>query len=277
MMSSNTIDNELSELLWQGCIPILFKLSDNDVASSNKHPNPVFKLASRFSYLPVICSDVIAHLQSFVLQYTSDVWYEYNSIPLKTNLPVGVLYDMSIHNNDNDDNKLPIWTITIHFQTFPRDIIPCSTLSDSERYFSHSLKQALYLLHGSTSAYNSLTVELKKSFWDSVCSGSDYQTFQSISSDLLLISTTVNKLPIRFIKQGYPTRQISIEVLKNEDEILLSDVISQLNDNDIKSSDQYKLLVHGIDITCHLNVPIQELWRRFHHGDFFMYIIILIC
>jgi len=275
MMISNTMDNELSELLWQGYIPIVFQLSDNDIASSNKHPNPMFKLASRFSYLPVICSDVIENLQSFVLQYTSDIWYEYNSIPLKSNLPIGVLYDMSIHNNDNDDNKLPLWTITIHFQTFPREIIPCSTLSDSERYFSHSLKQALYLLHGSTSAYNSLTVELKKSLWDSVCTGTDYQTFQRISSNLL--STTVNKLPIRFIKKGNPTRQICIELVKNGEEILLSDIISQLGDSDLKSSDHYKLLVHGIDITCHLNIPVRELWRIFHHGDFFMYIIILIC
>lgn len=257
------LDDMLGSILWEGKIPIIFQLSENEI-TSNQRPNPCFVLASRLSYLPMVASDAITYLQNSVLQYTSMIWFEYNHYPLKANLPLGVLFDMTTENSNN--NKLP-WIVTIHFQSFPfNQIVNCSTLKDSERYYNHSLKQALYLLHGNTNAFNSLTIECKQSVWNSVCTG-DYNTFQQVSRDLISTTSTIKKLPIKFIKLGYPTVQINIDTTRV---ILLKDVIDKLDDHDMNS----RLLVHGIDISCHLNVPIYDIWKLFYHGDLFMYIII---
>ena len=81
-------DINLVDILWKGKIPILFKLNENEIGS-NSNPDPMFILASRLSYLPIVACDVLSYLQYFALLYTSTVWYEYNNQPLKSNIPVG--------------------------------------------------------------------------------------------------------------------------------------------------------------------------------------------
>ena len=83
-------DDHILDILWEGKIPILFKLNENEIGSNCK-PDPRFILASRLSYLPIVSCDVLSYLQSFALLYTSTVWYEYNDQPLKSNVPIGII------------------------------------------------------------------------------------------------------------------------------------------------------------------------------------------
>ena len=183
----------------------------------------------------------------------------------------------NISDNNDLNNKLPVWTITIHFQSFPYDkIINCSTLSEIERYYNHSLKQALYLLHGNSNIYNTLTIESKKSLWDSI-NTNDNKMYQSITNNFSKSIDVVKLIPVRFLIVGYPTIQLSIQSInKNGYETLLKDPIIDINNNIKKQNyNIYKIIIQGIDMTCHLNVPIYELWNLFSHGDLFLYVIII--
>ena len=185
--------------------------------------------------------------------------------------------DINTNTSNNNDN-LPIWTIIIHFQSFPFDkIINCSTLAEIERYYNHSLKQALFLMNGSTNAYNSLTVESKKVLWDSINIG-DNVMYQSITNNFLKSIENIKLIPVKFLIVGYPIIQLSIQSInKHGHQVLLKDSIIDINKNIKKESNEYKVIIQGIDMTCHLNVSMYNLWHLFSHGDLFLYIIVVYC
>lgn len=65
-----------------GAVCLEVELADSDVSSSEKPAN-VFLMASRYSYLPVILIDIIIHFQQHAIEFSSDVWFEANGIPLR--------------------------------------------------------------------------------------------------------------------------------------------------------------------------------------------------
>lgn len=76
--------SKCSKELWDinGFISIEFDLYVGDITCTNK-PDPIIILASRYSYLPIVACDVIHYYQQSVLEFSSDIWFESNSIPLK--------------------------------------------------------------------------------------------------------------------------------------------------------------------------------------------------
>ena len=97
-------DNNVIDILWEGKIPIFFQLNDDEIISTCK-PEPIFILASRLSYLPIVSCDVLSYLQSFALLYTSTVWYEYNNQPLKSNIPIGIFIDHYYHHHHHQQQQ----------------------------------------------------------------------------------------------------------------------------------------------------------------------------
>jgi len=89
MMSSSSssissVYNQCKNELWHtsGMLPIQFCLHEYEITTS-KIINPIYVLASRYSYLSIIAEDIIRYLQEITIECSSDIWFESNNIPLK--------------------------------------------------------------------------------------------------------------------------------------------------------------------------------------------------
>lgn len=70
------------EEAWKGFLPIEFSLSLTDL-TVHSVPDPVHVLVSRFSYLSVAASDVIEYFQRSALDFSTDIWFDFDGIPLR--------------------------------------------------------------------------------------------------------------------------------------------------------------------------------------------------
>lgn len=71
-----------SQSIWDGSVCLEVALAESDI-SSNDNPESVFVRASRYSYLPVTLADVVVHFRQHAIEFSSDVWFESNGVPLR--------------------------------------------------------------------------------------------------------------------------------------------------------------------------------------------------
>jgi hypothetical protein len=79
---NNNIENQCSEELWLGSLPVEFSLANSDL-SSCQAPECVYILCPRMGYLRVAAIDVVNYFIDFAIEFSKDVWFSYNDIPLK--------------------------------------------------------------------------------------------------------------------------------------------------------------------------------------------------
>lgn len=79
---NDNIENQCIEELWLGSLPVEFSLSNSDL-SSCQAPECVYMLCPRIGYLPVASIDVVNYFIDFAIEFSKDVWFSYNDIPLK--------------------------------------------------------------------------------------------------------------------------------------------------------------------------------------------------
>ena len=141
------------------------------------------------------------------VEMLSDVWFESNGVPLRTNLPIGVLYDMMNGKVSSESHALPIspWGIVIHFTGFPTEkVMKCPNEPSSARLFAHSLKQALFLLYGSTRAYNTLPIDSQESLWLAAKLG-QLSGFDPLVEILMPNIESIRVIPVRILFASLPT------------------------------------------------------------------------
>jgi len=232
--------------------------------------------------------DAIEYLRaSAVVLKDPDIWFEATEarIPLRANLPIGVLFDicstiMAMRRGSSTKLDLP-WALTVHFSSFPADaLIRCGSLADSERFFLHSLKQALFLLGGSTRGFNAVSVEDQKQLWDSVCQGSRH-SFNDVAEGFKPKSMgDCRMLPIRIFvfQKGHLTFPRTVQRPVNcehSSQDLLSVLQKQFllgggAQGEGREEVVEKAIVAGIEVP--LSASIFDLWHLFAHPDLFLYI-----
>eukprot|EP01041_Mallomonas_annulata_P013029 gene13029-27494_t len=118
------------------------------------------------SYLPVVAEEAVNCFRTSLPDFDNEVWFEYEGIPLKANLPIGVIFDLVFKKDVSD---LP-WNITIHYRGFPADkIMKCGSKAVALKTYAHSIKQSLYLLTGNTRPFNELSIIKQNQIWEAIC------------------------------------------------------------------------------------------------------------
>ena len=179
--------DSLTTLAWGGKIPITFILAPGDVAQLHP-PAPRYIMASRMSYLGVVAEKAIAHFRLAVAPTgggSENIWFEAAGIPLKWQLPIGVLID-AVRSSTAATLLLPLpFQIVIHFHDFPSDkILACSGTKAARWSYINTLKQSACLRFGSAKkVLTGLSATQQQQMWDAINNG-NYTNFSTCNIEL---------------------------------------------------------------------------------------------
>ncbi|KAK9819830.1 hypothetical protein WJX72_002878 [[Myrmecia] bisecta] len=137
---------------WAGRILLRVTLSSKEITATGGAPDPLYVLAPRIGYLPTVASQAFAHFQHLLPPGEDTPWFDFQGLPLKWQLPIGVLHDLVAQ-----DPERP-WSVTVHFRSYPGDtLLPWEGQHASRAMFFNSLKEAAYICKGHTGAMTSYT------------------------------------------------------------------------------------------------------------------------
>lgn len=236
-------------------------------------------------------------------------WFEdeESGTPLRWQLFVGVLFDLLQNNHcRNNHNKLP-WKIRIHFTSYPQTQLLQLTTSTTtkvqdtiQRFYSNSLKQALFLQYGSSKVAMNMSKHNQLQIWDSIVR-SQYDAYQQINQELQ-VYTPINQtgntqtqkiqnVPIRIMMDGKPYVQkpcppyiilptsngnhdtSNSQPQKRTIQQFLAQYHPKLFSLTEKTSSCI-WMIQGIQ-QIPLSYPIVDVWQCLCHPDHFLYIILI--
>ncbi|KAI8602890.1 autophagy protein Apg5-domain-containing protein [Dissophora ornata] len=288
--TSNAPHNPIARVIWEGSIPIQLSWDLAEVTGySLKHIEPLLIEAPRCSYLPILTGQARNHISARHAQLTSDdseVWYEYEGIPLKWHYPIGLLYDIHVLQAEavqgaGGVQPLP-WKVTMHFEDFPSDKLIKSLSSDScQDYFMSMIKEADYLRNGTTKKVMNMSKSDQTQLWDGLWSNS-YDLFWGMNQKLVLNDGTIARnLPIRiYLPENCPVVQEPVSPMDEQDQprtlrqilnIALPDLFP-LESSDSRQ-DAASVMIHGITPSLDVNA----LWfaQNMAYPDNFLHLVIV--
>jgi len=190
-----------------------------------------------------------------------EIWYEHENMPLKWNLPTGVLHDFY-----NTSNQLP-WKIIVHFSNFPSEkIFKISQIDDIQWNFINTLKETYFMKFGTAKPIMLLSKNDQYELWRSI-EETDLNKYlnneKKLKEELFL-----KKHPIRiFINDN---RFSTLYYILPKDDLTLKEFIEyKFRDLDFKNN---QILIQGIFPS--LDTPMNWLCNYCSHPDGFLYIIV---
>eukprot|EP00568_Trieres_chinensis_P018339 CAMPEP_0183324602 /NCGR_PEP_ID=MMETSP0160_2-20130417/77475_1 /TAXON_ID=2839 ORGANISM="Odontella Sinensis, Strain Grunow 1884" /NCGR_SAMPLE_ID=MMETSP0160_2 /ASSEMBLY_ACC=CAM_ASM_000250 /LENGTH=328 /DNA_ID=CAMNT_0025492215 /DNA_START=30 /DNA_END=1013 /DNA_ORIENTATION=- len=204
-------------------------------------------------------------------------WFEDESsgMALRWHMFAGVLYDI-MKDRKKSSEALP-WRLRVHFTSYPTHQILSfangNVPQTLEHMFNNSLKQALFLQHGSSKVAMGLSKASHQKLWDAIV-GSHYALYEEINGDGLQScgskhngGENIQYVPVRVMVDNKPALQRPCTVFVEETNSvkrtigdLLADWLpdklggetSLVNNKDVSVS------VQGISLS--LSIPILDVW-----------------
>lgn len=171
------LDLDSRKYVWMGNIPLQVHLHDSEVTTVPAPP-PLLVLAPRNGYLPLLIPVIKPHFQSSLPPGTDTVWFDYKGLPLKWYIPTGVLFDLLCAEPERP------WNIVVHFRGYPADILsPCEGEDSVKWSFINSLKEASFIMNGSTRNVMNMSKPDQIELWRCVAKG-DMDGYNRISARL---------------------------------------------------------------------------------------------
>lgn len=299
---------------WSGSIPVVLSLAPSSLSSPTMPP-PIHVMMARQSYLHLGLKDAVKRLHKFapaVLSIAASFvrrepkpgeeteesetvacasnmtqhkgedqeypvcWFEdeESQIALRWQCFAGVLWDMK-----RKPKSMP-WKLRLHFTQYPSSqILPLESdpMTAVERAYKSSLKQALFLQHGSAKIAMNLSKQSHEQIWDSILAA-NYKLYQQVNDELQGSSFKLLRLPVRLLIESKPPIQ---RPLKADDDISLGALLVQWAPSMFQNSDDgsVKAITTEIQWTIQgLHIPFSEklkdLWQSLCHPDHFLYVVI---
>ncbi|VDD76110.1 unnamed protein product [Mesocestoides corti] len=220
-----SLNDAVAQKIWDGLVPICFRLSADEDPSEVYKPPPFFALVPRVTYFPLVLDKIVRQLYSQTQSISSSVahhtsnsdltgenspsqtnteaankavssyWLAFDNIPLKWHYPVGLLFDMF-----GSPSRLP-WEISIHFDDYPSDILLAPPVSRSaiESIFLATLKEADQLKHrgpgGQGPVFGRLLPQDQRNLWNGLLQHR-FDLFWSINKRFMQGTPVQSSLPL---------------------------------------------------------------------------------
>nr|XP_043606802.1 autophagy protein 5 [Erigeron canadensis] len=170
---------EAQEYVWEGAIPLQIHLHDSEVTTLPP-PQPALILAPRIGYLPLLSPQLKPFFSTALPPGIDTIWFEYKGLPLKWYIPTGVLFDLLCAEPERP------WNLTVHFRGYPGNVlIPCDGEESVKWSYINALKEAAYIIHGSSKNVMNMSHPDQVELWRSVMNGK-LQAYNRISHKLKL-------------------------------------------------------------------------------------------
>ncbi|KAI8994469.1 autophagy protein Apg5-domain-containing protein [Pilobolus umbonatus] len=265
------LDTEISTTVWTGKLPIKIELDPSEVdIHGNIMTQCIYLEVRSCSYLPMITREIQTILNKMGAVISEDkfqkVWYDYNGQPLKWHYPLALLHD--IHSPPN----MP-WSITLHFNNLPTDILlKDPTMDNMQDVFMSMIKEADYLRHGSTKKVMNMSKRDQTQLWESVITD-QCDTFWTVNRHLV-DSIPIKNIPLRiYLSETSPVIQelVSAEDASDED-YTIGSVIMKMIPPIAPLIDSISILLHGVEIPP--ETPIEWACTNLIYLDNFLHVVL---
>jgi len=175
-------DREILKEIWEGKLPICFRLSDDECSSSD--PEEIYLMVPRQTYFPLVMDKIQRYFSEFVSNSlkNNEVWLDYNGTPLKWNYQVGLLFDL--HGNEGIGSSVNIpWLLNVHFENYPSDMLQYTSKDMIEAYFMSTVKEADAIKHKGK-IINEMLKKDHKQLWNGV-QNDKFDQFWSVNKKLM--------------------------------------------------------------------------------------------
>ncbi|XP_071701773.1 autophagy protein 5-like isoform X2 [Rutidosis leptorrhynchoides] len=167
------------QYIWEGEIPLQIHLHDSEVTTLPP-PLPALIMAPRIGYLPLLSSKLKPFFSGALPPGVDTIWFDYKGLPLKWYIPTGVLFDLLCAEPERP------WNLTVHYRGYPGNVLIPWDGEDSVKWsYINSLKEAAYIIHGSSKNVMNMSHPDQVDLWGSVMDGK-LETYNHISSKLKL-------------------------------------------------------------------------------------------
>lgn len=210
-----TEDKEILKEVWNGKLPICFKLSTDECGSNE--PEEVYLMVSRQIYFPLILDKIQRYFSEYILNQankSNEIWLDFNGTPLKWHYPVGLLYDLYANDGSVDAQTTNIpWSINVHFDNYPSELISTYNNKDViESYFLSTIKEADAIKHKGK-IINEMLKKDHKQLWYGV-QNDKFDQFWTVNKKLMDIidgAECFKSIPFRIYQNDKPFIQNTFE------------------------------------------------------------------
>ncbi|ABN65685.2 predicted protein [Scheffersomyces stipitis CBS 6054] len=241
----------------------------------------------RNSYITLKLPAIVEYFSAFVQGLSSkQLWFEYEGVPIKWNLPVGLLYDYlhlpSLLGNFESSSS---WTVYLRYDDYPSDyIIPFIYKKDDgtvdfdrslKEVIVNQLKQSCFVLNGNSKPIMSLSEANSIQLWVSIVDH-NLSAYTSINKKIVP-KDKAQKIPVRIFIPGTTTIvQAPIYPYGEEEPTSMRDVLSLHLPHLFAEREAIALpYIHGIDTQSLLDEPLLKTWEIFKHLDNFLYVVVI--
>jgi len=263
----STEDREVLREVWEGRIPAVFRLAEED-CSKMEPPDVAYLMLPRLSYLPIATDKVRKHFVKFVSEELADseMWFSSGGIPLKWHRPIGVLYDLS-----NQTKAGSPWDITVHFTNFPHNqLIPCASREVVESHFMSCIKEADQLKHAGR-VVSTMQKKDHNQLWLGL-QNDKFDQFWTINRRLMETPSgddNFKHIPVRFyLKEDQSVVQRLVKPVCDDGREVAT--LGQLVQGVLPVDRPVRFVTQGIE--PNLDAPLQWLSQHLSYPDNFLHI-----